>query len=95
MDTEEYDEELDRSIAYWERSREYRGGGAEETKKFFAQKTVDDFFESVKADLGGEAVDTRSSMNDYMTAGVKNMKLYRERSRWAARMFKRYKEREE
>jgi hypothetical protein len=99
---DDYDEELDRAIEYWQRSAEYEGGGRKELVRFFQQKTVDDYFEGVKAELEGRtiggksAAETRASMQEYMTRDVRSDKVYKARSQWARMMFKRleYKEKE-
>jgi hypothetical protein len=97
---DDYDEELDRAIEYWQRSKEYAGGGRAELVRFFQQKTVDDYFEDVKEELEGRTIggksasETRASMQEYMTRDVKSNKVYEARSRWARMMFIRLKERE-
>ena len=91
---------MDRSIQYWQRSAEYAGGGRAELVRFFKQKTVDDYFESVKEELEGRTIggksasETRASMQEYMTRGVKSEKVYIARSQWARAMFMRLKEKE-
>ena len=97
---DDYDEELDRSIQYWQRSAEYAGGGRAELVRFFQQKTVDDYFESVKEELEGRGIggksasETRASMHEYMARDVHSDKMYKERAKWARMMFMRLKERE-
>jgi hypothetical protein len=95
---EEYDEELDRALAYWQRSAEYKGGGRPEAVRFFQQKTLDEMFEDVKADFaarGGDVMgkppsEARASMQEYMTKGVhRSLKLYKARVRFARAMFLR------
>jgi hypothetical protein len=100
---DDYDEELDRAIEYWQRSAEYAGGGRAELVRFFQQTKVDDYFNEVREELEGRMImgksasETRASMHEYMTRDVHSEKMYKARAEWARAMFQRaeYRRKEE